>query len=94
MYTSTTVSPAILLEQMSAAAKRLFSTDSGWAKASGLPKETLSRLKRNPSCDLQTLAALAQTAGYTLVAVPASAQAGAHMPNAFGREYEDDLLDL
>lgn len=86
--------PAKLLDQMAPAAKGRFSTDSGWAKASGLPKETLSRLKRNPSCDLQTLAALARTAGYTLVAVPASVQGGEHMPSAFGREYEDDLLGL
>lgn len=94
MNISTLVRPAKLLDQMSKAAKGMFSTDSGWAKASGLPKETLSRLKRNPSCDLQTLAALAQTAGYTLVAVPATVQDGEHLPNAFGREYEDDLLDL
>jgi hypothetical protein len=86
--------PAKLLDQMSRAAKGMFSTDSNWAKASGLPKETLSRLKRNPSCDLQTLAALAHTAGYTLVAVPATIEAGEHLPDAFGREYEDDLLDL
>ena len=79
---------------MHKAAKGRFSTDSGWAEASGLPKETLSRLKRNPSCDLRTLGALAQSAGYTLVAVPASVQGGEHMPDSFGRKYEDDLLDL
>lgn len=94
MSTSTTTLPARLLELMSKAARKRYSTDSGWAKASGLPKETLSRLKRNSSCDLQTLAALAQSAGYTLVAVPASVQAGAYLPIAFGREYEDGLLDL
>lgn len=94
MNTSTLFLPGRLLNQMSIAAKGLFSTDSNWAKASGLPKETLSRLKRNPSCDLKTLSALAQTAGYTLVAVPASVQGGEHVPSAFGREYEDDLLDL
>ena len=94
MNTSIPLLPGKLLSQMSQAAKGLFSTDSNWAKASGLPKETLSRLKRNPSCDLQTLAALAQTAGYTLVAVPATAQGGEHVPSTFGREYEDDLLDL
>jgi len=94
MNTSTPVTPAKLLDHMGKAAKARFSTDSNWAKASGLPKETLSRLKRNPSCDLQTLAALAQTAGYTLVAVPASTEGGEHMPDRFGREYEDDLLDL
>ena len=94
MNTSTPFLPAKLLDQMSKAAKGVFSTDSSWAKASGLPKETLSRLRRNPSCDLRTLAALAQTAGYTLVTVPATVQGGDHMPRAFGREYEDNLLDL
>lgn len=94
MNTSTPVTPAKLLDHMSKAAKARFSTDSNWAKASGLPKETLSRLKRNPSCDLQTLAALARAAGYTLVAVPASTEGGEHMPDSFGRDYEDDLLDL
>jgi len=94
MNTSTRRLPAKLLDQMSKAARGKFATDASWAKASGLPKETLSRLKRNPSCDLRTLAALAQTAGYTLVAVPATIEAGEHLPNAFGREYEDDLLDL
>jgi hypothetical protein len=94
MNTSTTLRPAGLLDQMSKAAKGLFSTDASWAKASGLPKETLSRLKRNPSCDLQTLGALARTAGYTLVAVPASVQGGEHMPDKFERAFEDDLLDL
>ena len=94
MNTSTTLRPAELVDQMHKAAKGKFSTDASWAKASGLPKETLSRLKRNPSCDLRTLGALAQTAGYTLVAVPATVQGGEHMPSSFGREYEDDLLDL
>ena len=94
MTTSTALLPTKLLDQMSTAAKARFSTDSNWAKASGLPKETLSRLKRNPSCGLQTLGALAQSAGYTLVAVPASIQQGEHLPDRFDREYEDDLLHL
>lgn len=94
MNTSTALLPARLLEQMSGAARGLFSNDANWAKASGLPKETLSRLKRNPSCDLRTLAALARTAGFALVAVPATVEGGEHLPDAFDREYEDDLLDL
>lgn len=94
MNSSTLLLPAKLLEQMSKAARGRFSTDSRWAKASGLPKETLSRVKRNPSCDLRTLAALAQTAGYTLVAVPATVEGGGHLPRAFDREYESNLLDL
>src|SRR5471032_2481064 len=92
MNTSTHFRPAELLAQMSKAAKGRFLTDASWAKASGLPKETLSRLKRNPSCDLRTLAALAQTAGYTLVAVPATVEGGEHMPNAFGRSMRTTFL--
>jgi hypothetical protein len=91
---NTSIRPARLLDQMSAAAKARFPTASSWAEACGLPKETLSRLKRNPSCDLRTLAALAGAAGCTLVAVPAMAPGEGHMPVPFSREYEDRLLDL
>ena len=62
------------MDQMRRAARSKFSTDAKWAKASGLPKETLSRLKSRLSCDFRTLGALARSAGYTLVAVPATAQ--------------------
>jgi hypothetical protein len=87
--------PLGLLNQMSEAAKAKFSSDARWAEASGLPRETLSRLKSQPSCDLRTLSALARSAGYTFVAVPNAAQgSGAHVPESFGREYEDHLLDL
>lgn len=94
MNTSTHLRPAGLLDQMSKAAKAKFSSDAAWAEASGLPRETLSRLKSKPSCDLRTLGALARSAGYTFVAVPDTTQGGAHVPGSFGREYEDDLLDL
>jgi len=83
-----------LVAQMSPAAKAKFSTDSRWAKASGLPKETLSRLKSQASCDWRTLAALARAAGVTFVVAPADAVAGAHFPSRLGRDLEDDLLDL
>jgi hypothetical protein len=86
--------PSGLLGQMSLAARAKFSTDARWARASGLPKETLSRLKSQPSCGLRTLGALAHSAGYTLVAVPAAAQGGDHLPGGFGRDYEGGLLDL
>ena len=94
MNTSTTLRPADLLGQMSDAAKARYPTAASWAAACGLPGETLSRLKRNPSCDLRTLGALAQAVGCTLVAVPATAQGGGHVPKSFGRDYEDGLLDL
>lgn len=82
------------MRQMSAAAQARFRTAANWAAASGLQKETLSRLRRNPSCDLRTLTALAKAAGYRLVAVPASGQGGEHVPASWTREYEDGLLDL
>jgi hypothetical protein len=84
--------PARLLDQMAKAARARFSTDAGWAKASGLPKETLSRLKTQPSCDLRTLGALAQSAGYTLVAVPVTPED--EEEGRFTRDYEEKLLDL
>lgn len=89
MNTST---PAALLAQMAPAARRRFPTEGEWAAAGGLPKETLSRLKRNPSCDLRTLGALAQAAGCVLAAVPQAA--GAEIPESLHRDYEDVLLEL
>jgi hypothetical protein len=83
-----------LVAQMSPAARARYPTDAKWARASGLPKETLSRLKTQTSCDWRTLAALANAAGVTFVAVPAGTERGAHFPTVFGRAYEEDLLDL
>ncbi len=94
MNTSTQLRPGRLVSQMSAAARAKFATDANWAEASGVPKETLSRIKSNASCDLRTLGALAKAAGYTLVAVPAAMQGGEHAPGNFGRDYEEKLLDL
>ena len=94
MNTSTHFLPAVLLGQMAEAAKSRFANATAWAAACGLPKETLSRLKRNPSCDLRTMEALASAAGCNLVAVPAAMPGGGHMPEPFGREYESSLLDL
>lgn len=91
--------PGLLLGQLSRAAALRFGSDAAWARAAGLPKETLSRLKRAASCDLRTLAALAQAVGYTLTATPAERAAdrtgaAAHMPERFDRGSEQMLLDL
>ena len=94
MNTSTQFLPAVLLGQMAEAARSRFSTAAAWAAACGLPKETLSRLKRNPSCDLRTVEALAGAAGCILLAVPAAKRGGMHMPETFDRNYETSLLDL
>jgi hypothetical protein len=79
---------------MALAAKARYTTEARWAEAAGVPKETLSRLKSQPSCDLRTLGALANAVGYTLVPVPRTATAGEHLPEKYGRDYEDELLDL
>jgi hypothetical protein len=94
MKLSTLIRPADLLGQMAQAAAARFPTAAAWAAACGLPRETLSRLKRNPSCDLRTLAALARAAGCTLIAVPAAAPGGDHVPARYGREEEERLLDF
>lgn len=94
MKSSPRVRPATLLAEMAGAARARYGSDARWAAACGLPKETLSRLKRNPSCDLRTLDALAHAAGYALMAVPGVPSGGAHMPASFDRAYEDALIGL
>jgi len=86
--------PGALRAQMAAAAKSKFANETEWAKAAGLPKETLSRLKKQASCDLRTLGALAQTAGFALAPVPQATERGEHLPEKYGRAYEEELLDL
>lgn len=86
--------PRILLSQMQVAAKQKFKTLSGWAHASGVPKETLSRLKTKDSCDLRTLAALANAVDYTLLAAPIVAADQAHFPQKLSRDQEMELLTL
>ncbi|MEO8716983.1 MAG: hypothetical protein ABI423_02045 [Burkholderiales bacterium] len=88
------LTPAKLINEMTPVAKAKYSSDAAWALAAGVPKETLSRLKRQASCDLRTLGALARAAGCTLTAVPAAIPAEGQGPEAFGREQEEKLLDL
>ena len=89
MDKSTPVAAGALLESMTPQARRRFGSDRRWAAACRLPPETLSRLRKRESCDLRTLAALAAAAGFRLVLAPAGAESA-----AFGREREDELLDL
>ena len=87
-----------LLASLRVSARQRFASDAQWARASGVPKETLSRLRTRASCDSRTLWALASGAGCTLVAVPAAAQAAAGAedasPRSFDRGYESSLLEL
>lgn len=71
--------------------------DSGWAAEAGLPKETLSRLRRRASCDLSTLLALATAVGASLQVVDADVaefRPESHMPSVVDRQYEERLVDL
>jgi|GEM_PF-927566 len=83
-----------LFESLRTLARRRFTSDAQWARASGVPAETLSRLRTRLTCDIRTLWALADGAGCTLVAVPATTQIDASHPKSFDRDYESALLDL
>ena len=85
------MTPANLLDQIAPAARKRFGNDKRWASACKLPAETLSRLRKRKSCDLQTLDALAAAAGYELVMAPAAVGNEAAF---FGRAREEELLDL
>jgi hypothetical protein len=90
-----TPSPAqTIVGQLAAPARRKFGSDARWATASGIPKETLCRLKKSASCDLRTLAALANAAGMIIAAVPVRIEGDGHLPTTFGRAEEAALLDF
>lgn len=86
--------PAQLLGHMQATARQKFGSLGGWAHAAGLPRETLSRLKSQSSCDLRTLTALAAAAGFTLTVAPAAAGRDSAFPQTLTREMETRLLEL
>ncbi len=83
-----------LLDSLRAAARLRFASDAQWARASGVPRETLSRFGTRLSCDSRTLWALAEGAGCSLVAVPTAARAGGEGAVAYDRDVESSLLDL
>lgn len=89
-----TMRPGLLLEQMKAAAISQFGNLGAWAQAAGVPKETLSRLKSQTSCDLRTLAALAAAAGYVVTVAPVQQTETSPFPETLSRELESQLLDL
>ena len=55
-----------LLTRLRAHARLKGWSDAEWARRSGVPKETLCRLKSRTSCDLATLEALASAVGSSL----------------------------
>lgn len=86
-----------LLQEMSAAAAARGLSHRQWAFAAGVRPETVSRLRHRDDCDLSTLEVLARAVGLTIEAAPAPAVRAkkfAHMPAHYGREEEEQLLDL
>jgi len=86
-----------LVTQLTGIARVRGLNDSQLAAAAGLPKETLSRLRRRESCDLATLNALAKAVGARLAVlegVPPGATPDGHFPGRLDREYEAGLLTL
>lgn len=76
---------------MATAARKRFGSDKRWAAACGLTAETLSRLRKRDSCDLQTLNALADAAGFQLTLSPVADMPGG---GTYNRAREEALLDL
>ena len=82
------------LQELSHRAKALRLTDAAWAALAGIPKETLSRLRRRSSCDFDSLDALANAIGMRICAVDAFHADGALFPPKVDRRYEESLIDL
>lgn len=96
MLTSTTALEPLLATLSRAASARGLS-DAAWARAAGIPKESLSRLRRRSDCDLSTLARLASVLDHDWQLRPRWAEGLAgdgHMPAGWSREAEERLLAL
>lgn len=92
-----TMGLATVVATLSAAARRQCLTDSAWARLAGMPKESLSRLRRRRDCDWSTLDRLAGAVGMQLGAMPALPGAltpDGHLPLALTRDDEDRLREL
>jgi DNA-binding phage protein len=88
---------AMLLADLTAAARQQGWSDSAWARRAGLRKESLCRLRTRSDCDLATLTALATAVGQRLVArrsAPGSTTADGHFPATLDRDDEERLVRL
>jgi hypothetical protein len=86
-----------LLTRLTELARARGMNDSQWAAAAGLPKETLSRLRRRTSCDFATLSSLARAAGARFaveMAKTGAASSTGHFPQQFDRDDEARLVAL
>lgn len=86
-----------LLRTLSGVARDAGWSDAEWARRSGLPKETLCRLRSRSNCDVATLAALSSALGRQLTAADPStrpALATGLWPIDVDRRFESRLIDL
>lgn len=86
-----------LLRTFTERARLLGMTDSAWAARAGMPKETLSRLRRRTSCDFASIVALADAVAMRLTAVDigdSHASSDSHFPSTVDRDYEERLVEL
>jgi hypothetical protein len=85
-----------LLNALTAAARQAGWSDAEWARRSGMPKETLCRLRSRSTCDFATLDALAQSVGATLVAQERAGKTSANglWPAVVDRQLEARLVDV
>ena len=85
-----------LLGALSRMARDAGWSDAEWARRSGVPKETLCRLRSRSNCDLATLAALSHALGKQLtVGLPMTRDSASGLwPAVVDRRLEARLVDL
>jgi hypothetical protein len=85
-----------ILARLTASARRSSLSDAEWARRSGVPKETLCRLRARQSCDFSTLAALAAAVSMRLDAAPAGVETTKDglWPRRVDRACEARVLDV
>ena len=85
-----------LLDALSRMARDAGWSDAEWARRSGVPKETLCRLRSRSNCDLATLAALSHALGKQLTVGPPMTpnHASGLLPAVVDRRLETRLVDL
>jgi hypothetical protein len=87
---------ASLLEALTGAAHHAGWSDAEWARRSGLPKETLCRLRSRSTCDLATLDVLSHAVGKRLTIDEPAARTSRDglWPAVVDRHLESKLLDM
>jgi len=85
-----------LLDALTEAARDAGWSDAEWARRSGLPKETLCRLRSRSTCDLATLHALSRAVGKRLTVDEPAARTSEDglWPALVDRQLESILLDV